>query len=128
MSINTIAGTAGRITGTAAKGLIWAHRTIDWAEVAQIVIEGLKVLVVLTLLAGRATRRQFWDNLPGWSEQVGRLYGQLLTNSFSYSWSCGTLIEVRYFIGRKYEYIFGYEPESNDWPFRLARWAGLSGY
>ena len=127
MELISIAGTAGRITGTITRGLIWANDHIDWAEVAQIVIQGLKVLVVLTLLAGRATR-QFWDNLPGWSEQVGHLYGQLLTKGLSYSWNCGTLIQLRYFVGRKYEYVFGYEPESNDWPFRLARWAGLSGY
>lgn len=80
MTITTIAGIAGRITGTAAKGLIWAHRTIDWAEVAQIVIEGLKVLIVLTLMAGRATRR-FWDALPGWSEQLGRAYSRLLVGA-----------------------------------------------
>lgn len=77
MSINTIAGTAGRIAGTITRGLIWAHHTIDWAEVAQIVIEGLKVLIVLTLLAGRATRR-FWDALPGWSERIGKAYRRLL--------------------------------------------------
>lgn len=127
MELNSIARILGRILGTIIRALIWAYHQIDWAQVGAIVLEGMKVLIVLTLLAGRATRHA-WDSLPGWSEQLGHLYGQLLTNSFSYSWSCGTLIEVRYFIGRKYEYIFGYEPESNDWPFRLARWAGLSGY
>lgn len=77
MSINTIAGTAGRITGTAARGLIWAHRTIDWAEVGAIVLEGLQVLIVLTLLAGRATRRA-WDALVPTSEALGRSYSRWL--------------------------------------------------
>jgi hypothetical protein len=66
MTITTIAGIAGRITGTAAKGLIWANDQIDWAEVAQIVIEGLKV---------------FWDALPSWSEQLGRAYSRLLVGA-----------------------------------------------
>lgn len=73
----TFAGQAGRILGTAAKGLIWAHHTIDWAEVAQIVIQGLQVLVVLALLAGRGARR-LWDGLPGFSERIGTAYAALL--------------------------------------------------
>jgi hypothetical protein len=79
MPITTIAGTAGRITGTITRGLIWAHRTINWAEVAAIVLHGLQVLIVLALLAGRATRR-LWDALPGWSEQLGQCYRHLLVS------------------------------------------------
>ena len=73
----TWAATAGRIAGTAARGLIWAHQQIDWAEVAAIVAEGLKVLIVLTLLAGRGTRRG-WDALLRWSEVLGRRYARLI--------------------------------------------------
>lgn len=79
MSMNntTWAGTAGRLAGTAARGLLWAYRTIDWAEVGAIVLHGLQILIVLTLLAGRATRRA-WDALPVLSEQLGRWYARLL--------------------------------------------------
>ncbi len=73
MSITTIAGTAGRITGTAIRYGRQLNDQIDWAEVAQVVIHGLKVAIVLTLLAGKATRRA-WDALPGLSEQLGRWY------------------------------------------------------
>lgn len=76
----TWAGAAGRITGTAARGLIWAYRTIDWAEVAEIVLHGLQILIVLTLLAGRATRRA-WDALPVLSERLGRWYARLLVGA-----------------------------------------------
>ena len=77
MTITTIAGAAGRIAGTAAKGLIWAYHTIDWAEVAEIVLHGLQVLIVLTLLAGRYSRKA-WDALPGLSEQLGQWYAAVL--------------------------------------------------
>lgn len=73
----TWAGTAGRLTGAAARGLLWAYRTIDWAEVAEIVMHGLQILIVLTLLAGRATRRA-WDALPVLSERLGCWYARLL--------------------------------------------------
>jgi len=63
----------GALAGTAVRGLLWINDQIDWAEVAQIVIHGLKVLVVLTLLAGRATRRG-WDGLLLASEHLGELY------------------------------------------------------
>ena len=79
-TITTIAGIAGRIAGTTARGLIWAYHEIDWAEVAQIIIEGLKVLIVLTLLAGRYSRRA-WDHLPVLSERLGRWYAGLLVPS-----------------------------------------------
>ena len=70
MTTTTFAGTAGRIVGTAV-------RQINWAEVGAIVLYGLQILIVLTLLAGRATRRA-WDILPGLSEQLGRAYARLL--------------------------------------------------
>lgn len=73
----TWAGTAGRLAGAAARGLLWAYRTIDWAEVAEIVLHGLQILIVLTLLAGRATRRA-WDALPVLSERLGRWHARLL--------------------------------------------------
>jgi hypothetical protein len=72
-TITTLAGTAGRITGTTAAGVLWVYRNTDWAEAWAVVLQGLKVAIVLTLLAGRATRR-CWDALPGWSEQLGRWY------------------------------------------------------
>lgn len=70
MTTTTWAGTAGRIAGTAGS-------QIDWAEVGAIVLHGLQVLIVLTLLAGRAARRA-WDALPVLSEQLGRAYARLL--------------------------------------------------
>lgn len=73
----TWAGTAGRLTGAAARGLLWAYRTIDWAEVAAIVLHGLQILIVLALLAGRSTRRA-WDALPVLSERLGCWYARLL--------------------------------------------------
>ena len=77
ITTTTLAGAAGRITGTAARGVLWVYRNTDWAEVAQIVLQGLQVAIVLTLLAGQATRRA-WDALPGWSEQLGRWYAARL--------------------------------------------------
>ncbi len=47
--------TAGRVAGTTIKGLLWAHRTTDWDEAWAIVLHGLQILIVLTLLAGRAS-------------------------------------------------------------------------
>jgi hypothetical protein len=77
MTNTNLAGTAGRITGTVAKGLIWAYRTIDWAEVGAIVLHGLQVLIVLTLLAGRTSRRA-WDTVPVLSERLGHWYASLI--------------------------------------------------
>lgn len=74
---NTFPATAGRIAGTAVRHLIWLERQIDWAEVGAIVLHGLQVLIVLTLLAGRATRRA-WDALLELSERMGRCYSRLL--------------------------------------------------
>lgn len=69
----TFAGTAGRITGTAARHIAHAWSLIDWAEVGTIVLHGLVALVVLTWHAGRLTGRAchrvndqlaaFWRNL-----------------------------------------------------------------
>lgn len=73
----TLAGTAGRIVGTAARGLLWVHQNTDWAEVRAIVIQGLQVAIVLTLLAGRATRRA-WDALPALSAKLGTAYARLI--------------------------------------------------
>lgn len=75
--LTTIAGTAGRIAGSTARGLLWLNEQIDWSEVAQIVLQGLQILIVLTLLAGRYSRRA-WDDLPGLSEKLGRWYAELL--------------------------------------------------
>jgi hypothetical protein len=77
MKTTTIAGIAGRITGTAAAGILWVYRETDWAEVGAVVLHGLQVAIVLTLLAGRYTRRA-WDALPGLSEQLGRWYASQL--------------------------------------------------
>lgn len=71
------AGDLGRLAGTLVRHLRWLNDQIDWAEVAEIVIHGLKILIVLTLLAGRATRRA-WDGLPGLSERLGKAYAALL--------------------------------------------------
>jgi|GEM_PF-5886521 hypothetical protein len=73
-------GDLGRLAGTLARHLRWLNDQIDWAEVAQIVIQGLKVLVVLALLAGRGARR-LWDGLPGFSERLGKAYAALLVPS-----------------------------------------------
>jgi hypothetical protein len=77
-TVTTLAGTAGRITRAAAAGVIWVYRNTDWTEVWETVLQGLKVLVVLTLLAGRLARR-WWDALPGWSEQLGQWYADRIT-------------------------------------------------
>lgn len=69
--------TIRRIAGTTCRHLTTAYSLIDWQEVAAIVIHGLKILVVFSLLAGRATRRA-WDSLPGWSERLGKAYVRLL--------------------------------------------------
>jgi hypothetical protein len=73
-----LAATAGRITGTAAAGVIWIHKNTDWAEAWSALLQGLKVAIVLALLAGRITRR-WWDALPGWSEQLGQWYADRIT-------------------------------------------------
>ena len=75
--MNTVPRAAGRAAGTIARGLIWARDEINWAEVAQLVLDCLILLAGLTLLAGRATRRA-WAALPVLSERLGRWYAQLL--------------------------------------------------
>lgn len=74
---NPTAGDLGCLAGTLVRHLRWLNNQIDWVEVAQVVIDGLKILIVLTLLAGRATRRA-WDRLPGFSERLGKAYAALL--------------------------------------------------
>lgn len=73
MEITTIAGTAGRIASHAVR----IARQVNWAEVRATAWHGLQVAIVLTLLAGRMTRR-CWDALPGLSERLGRAYARLL--------------------------------------------------
>lgn len=77
MTTTTIAATAGRTLGTAARYARQLNDQIDWAEVAAIVLHGLQVLVVLALLAGRATRRA-WDALVPLSERMGKAYAAWL--------------------------------------------------
>lgn len=50
------------------------------------------------------------------------------SNSACYWWLCGHGQSIRYSVGRAHESLFGYEPDSARWPFRLARALGLSGY
>lgn len=76
----TTAAQLGRIAGTTVRGILWAHQQIDWRMVAAVVIDGLKILIVLALLAGRATRRA-WDALPGISERIGRAYRRLIVTA-----------------------------------------------
>lgn len=73
----TIAARAGRVAGYCVCGIRWAHEQIDWPEVGRIVLQGLRVLIVLTLLAGRGTRRG-WDALVAFSERLGRAYARLI--------------------------------------------------
>ena len=44
------------------------------------------------------------------------------------SWDNGRLQRIRYAIGHVHERLFGYEPESNALPYRVAHFLGLSGY
>lgn len=76
----TTARIAGRFIGTAARHAIWLNEQIDWQEVGAIVLHGLQVLIVMTLLAGRYTRRA-WDALPVLSERLGKAYSRWLTGS-----------------------------------------------
>lgn len=76
MNSNTLLNAArisGRLAGTTCRHLLWLNAQVDWAEVGQIVLHGLQVLIVMTLLAGRGTRR-LWDQLPVISERLGKAY------------------------------------------------------
>jgi hypothetical protein len=42
--------------------------------------------------------------------------------------SDGKLLRVRYAAGKLHNRLCGYDPDSNQWQFRLAHWLGLSGY
>jgi hypothetical protein len=59
---------------------------IDWNEAQATAIHALKVAIVLTLLAGRATR-WVWDSLPEWSESMGQWYSSLITGDTTTSTS-----------------------------------------
>lgn len=76
----TAARISGRIAGTTVRHLVWLNDQIDWTEVGAIVLHGLQVLVVLTLLAGRGTRR-LWDQLPAFSERMGKAYSRLVVRT-----------------------------------------------
>ena len=69
--------TTARILGTAYAYTRYAYSLIDWREVAAIVLHGLQVLIVMTLLAGRYTRRA-WGSLLLFSERMGKAYSWLL--------------------------------------------------
>lgn len=56
-SLNTIAGTAGRISGTTVRVARELNALIDWREVAAIVWQMLVAMAVLTFHAGRLTGR-----------------------------------------------------------------------
>lgn len=43
-------------------------------------------------------------------------------------WHCGPLMPTRYAIGRWVEFEFGYDPDSDELPHRVARLLQLSGY
>lgn len=43
-------------------------------------------------------------------------------------WHCGPLVPTRYAIGRWLEIEFGYDPDSDELPHRVARFLQLSGY
>lgn len=43
-------------------------------------------------------------------------------------WHCGPLVSVRYAIGRWVEFEWGYDPDSDELPHRVARMLELSGY
>lgn len=76
----TAAQISGRLAGTTCRHLLWLNAQIDWAEVGQIVLHGLQVLIVMTLLAGRGTRR-LWDQLPVISERLGKAYAGWLVGT-----------------------------------------------
>lgn len=76
----TAARISGRIAGTTVRHLVWLNDQIDWTEVGAIVLHGLQVLVVLTLLAGRGARR-LWDQLPAFSERMGKAYSRLVVRT-----------------------------------------------
>lgn len=64
---------AGRIAGTATRYV----NQINWAEVMETFLHGLKVMIAITLVLARYSR-QAWDNLPAWSEKVGKAYSSLI--------------------------------------------------
>lgn len=73
----TFAQFTGKLTGTAVAKAIAVNRLINWRDVAEIVIHGLKVLITLTILAGQYTRKA-WDSLPSFSENLGQIWAGIL--------------------------------------------------
>jgi hypothetical protein len=51
-----------------------------------------------------------------------------LSDYFLWLWDCGPLVPIRYAVGRLHRTWFGYDPECQEWPYRVARWLRLSGY
>lgn len=72
--------TIARTLGTAYGYTRYTASLIDWSEVQEIVIEGIKILIVMTLLAGRATR-QAWESLIVASERLGKIYARLVVGT-----------------------------------------------
>ena len=72
--------TVFRVAGYLSGHSVRLAQQIDWQEVGAIALEALKIAIVLTLLAGRATR-WVWDSLPGWSKALGRWYSSLLVGN-----------------------------------------------
>lgn len=72
--------TIARTLGTAYGYTRYTASLIDWSEVQEIVIEGIKILIVMTLLAGRATR-QTWESLIAVSERMGKIYARLIVGT-----------------------------------------------
>lgn len=77
MTTTSFAAIAGRMSGTAARTLIWAYREINWCEVGAFVLACVQVLIVALLLAGGMARRT-WAALPGLSERLGKAYARFL--------------------------------------------------
>lgn len=72
--------TIARTLGTAYGYTRYTASLIDWSEVQEIVIEGIKILIVMVLLAGRATR-QAWESLIAASERLGKIYARLIVGT-----------------------------------------------
>lgn len=73
-TINTWAGTAGRIAGRAWRTLVWIESQIDWHEVGHIVWHGLLAFAVGVYVAGEFTGR--WVHRT--SARLARLWVQLM--------------------------------------------------
>jgi hypothetical protein len=70
-----------------------------------------------------------WINV--YKKEISPICSQLSVRGYlGWLWwgARGPLCPTRYAIGRWQEKVFGYEPDCAEWPFRLARLLGLSGY